>query len=122
MEQSFISGVIKMANEVKMKMGMLEASIFAAVNKGATLKERVDNRKMATVAILVWCGTMSLIGSIMLAINDVGLVFTGVLIGGGLIIIALFIDVTDLYLVWSIPKDKEPTDVEKGLNASFGDD
>lgn len=111
-----------MANEVKMKMGMLEASIFAAVNKGATLKERVDNRKMATVAILVWCGTMSLIGSIMLAINDVGLVFTGVLIGGGLIIIALFIDVTDLYLVWSIPKDKEPTDVEKGLNASFGDD
>lgn len=112
-----------MANEVKMKMGMLEASIYdSLVNKGATLKERVDNRKMATVAILVWCGTMSLIGSIMLAINDAGLVFTGVLIGGGLIIIALFIDVTDLYLVWSIPKDKEPTDVEKGLNASFGDD
>ena len=77
---------------------------------GGKLEKRVVNSKMAEVALLVWCGSMAFIGSIFLAINDLGLVFAGTLIGGGLIIIAVFTDVEDLYLVWSDPVKFEKKD------------
>lgn len=110
-----------MKNEVKMKLGTFETiNIDTLLAKGFKLEERADNRQLATVALLTWCGAMSIIGSIFLAINDVGLVFTGTLVGGGLIIIAVFTNVTDIYLVWNEPK-KEKTDAEKGLDALFDD-
>lgn len=101
---------------------MFETTILdTLIGKGFKVEERVDNEKMVKVALLTWCGAMSFIGSIFLAINDVGLVFVGTLIGGGLIIIAVFTNVTDTYLIWNEPTP-EKTDAEKGLDALFGDD
>lgn len=80
------------------------------IKSGGTLEKRVNHTKLAEVALLVWCGSMSFIGSIFLAINEPGLVFAGTLIGGGMIIIALFTNVEDLYLVWSDPVKFEKKD------------